>query len=137
MLHRLRALFRTYKERDLDGLIELLAPDAESVVLGLGPDVGHSWWDDDASGREVTRALLELGWSGSESASIELNWHKVSVVGQVAWVSARVTVRRRPGRSQGWPGRLTAVLEFRNQQWLFQQVHVSLPKIGRGSTLRP
>ncbi len=136
VLDLLRALCRAYAERDADGFLDLLAPDPDTVVLGPGPDAEQPGWVDGAIGREETRGMLGRDWSQSETSRVEVGWHAVSVAGQVAWVSARVTIHRVVGRKEGsWRGRLTAVLERRAKNWLFQQIHFCLPGIRQDSAV--
>jgi hypothetical protein len=106
---------------NMDGFLDLFAPDADVVVFGSGPD-------ERRLGRAELREQLVRDWAQSESVSVEFGWHSVSVAGPVAWVATEMTVHAViDGREKIFPGRLTAVLERRGSRWLWMQSHFSLP----------
>lgn len=110
-----------YSQRDLDGALAVIAPDADVVGIGTGPD---EW----RVGPEEFKAQLERDFAQSEALSVDYEPLVVSEAGPVAWVAGRATVQARvEGRELTLTGRFTAVLEQRQDRWLLMQTHFSLP----------
>jgi ketosteroid isomerase-like protein len=110
-----------YSQRDLDGALAVIAPDADVVGIGTGPD---EW----RVGPEAFKAQLERDFAQSEALSVHYEPLVVSEAGSVAWVAGRARVRARvEGQELTLAGRFTAVLEQRAGRWLLVQTHFSLP----------
>jgi ketosteroid isomerase-like protein len=110
-----------YSQRDLDGALAVIAPDADVVGIGTGPD---EW----RVGPEAFKAQLERDFAQSEALSVDYEPLVVSEAGSVAWVAGRARVRARvEGQELTLAGRFTAVLEQRAGRWLLVQTHFSLP----------
>ena len=63
---------------------------------------------------------------------MEYGWSSVSAAGDVTWVAADMAFKLKvEGQELVFPGRLTAVLEKRGDQWLIVQSHFSLPAAGQ------
>jgi hypothetical protein len=117
-LHRLAGC---YAERDMGGLLALCAPDSDHVMYGTGAD-------EKRIGLVEIKAQAERDWSQTENASLAFDWTQVSAAGKVAWVAADATFKvRAGGQDMAFPARLTAVLENRDNTWLFVQSHFSFP----------
>ena len=113
-----------YKKRDLNGLVSLCAPDPDMVLIGTGAD-------ERRVGLEELKVQAKRDWSQSEAASFEFGWTLVSAAGSVAWVASEGSVLARVGGQEArLPVRLTAVLEQRDDKWLFAQMHVSFAAAG-------
>jgi ketosteroid isomerase-like protein len=110
-----------YSRRDLDGALSVIAPDADVVGIGTGPD---EW----RVGPEEFKAQLERDFAQSEALSVDYEPLVVSEAGPVAWVAGRARVLGRVGGQElTLTGRFTAVLERREDRWLLMQTHFSLP----------
>jgi ketosteroid isomerase-like protein len=110
-----------YSRRDVDGALAVMAPDADVVGIGTGPD---EW----RVGPEEFKAQLERDFAQSEALSVDYEPLVVSEAGPVAWVAGRARVRARvEGQDVSLTGRFTAVLEQRGDRWLLVQTHFSLP----------
>jgi uncharacterized protein (TIGR02246 family) len=110
-----------YSRRDVDGALAVMAPDADVVGIGTGPD---EW----RVGPEEFKAQLERDFAQSEALSVDYEPLVVSEAGPVAWVAGRARVRARvEGQELTLAGRFTAVLEQRQGRWLLVQTHFSLP----------
>jgi ketosteroid isomerase-like protein len=110
-----------YSQRDLDGALAVIAPDADVVGIGTGPD---EW----RVGPEAFKAQLERDFAQSQALSVDYEPLVVSEAGRVAWVAGRARVRARvEGQELTLAGRFTAVLEQRQDRWLLVQTHFSLP----------
>jgi ketosteroid isomerase-like protein len=117
----LRQWADAYTARDLDQVLALIAPDDDVVGIGTGQD---EW----RVGLEAFRAQIERDFSQAEALSVEYEPLVVSEAGSVAWVAGRASVQARvDGQDLGLDGRLTAVLEHRDNRWLLVQTHFSLP----------
>jgi ketosteroid isomerase-like protein len=117
-------LAQSYAQRDWEVLRAILAPDPDVLMYGTQAD-------EKRIGLGEIKAQAERDWSQSESGSIEYDWTMVSAAGDVAWVAADVLFRATiEGQDLALPGRLTAVLEKRGDQWLIAQSHFSFPAPG-------
>jgi ketosteroid isomerase-like protein len=112
----------SYKKRDMDGLLSVMAPDRDVVLFGTGVD-------ERRVGLAQIKAQAERDWSQSESASMAYKGVLVSAAGSVAWTAGDVTLSERGsgGQELALVGRLTAVLEKRRGKWLIVQMHLSVP----------
>ena len=112
-----------YSRRDVDGALAVMAPDADVVGIGTGPDEWHV-------GPEELKAQLERDFAQSEALSVDVEPLVVSAAGPVAWVAGRATVQAQvEGQELTLAGRFTAVLEQRQDRWLLVQTHFSLPAV--------
>jgi ketosteroid isomerase-like protein len=110
-----------YSRRDVDGALNVIAPDDDVVGIGTGPD---EW----RVGQEEFKAQLERDFAQSEALSVDYEPLVVSEAGPVAWVAGRATVQARVGGQElTLTGRFTAVLERREDRWLLVQTHFPLP----------
>jgi uncharacterized protein (TIGR02246 family) len=110
-----------YSRRDVDGALAVMAPDADVVGIGTGPD---EW----RVGPEAFKAQIERDFAQSEALSVDYKPLVVSEAGPVAWVAGRARVQARvEGQDVSLTGRFTAVLEQRAGRWLLMQTHFSTP----------
>jgi ketosteroid isomerase-like protein len=110
-----------YKQRDLQRLLALFAPDPDLVFIGTGAD-------EKRVGLAELRTQVERDWSQSESLYWEWGWSSISAAGSVAWVALDAVGHARvAGQEIHLPLRITAVLEQRGAQWFMVQAHASLP----------
>ena len=110
-----------YKQRNLERVLALFAPDSDMVFLGTGAD-------EKRVGLAELKAQAERDWSQSESLYWDWGWSSISAAGSVAWVAVDATGHARiGGQDIDLPLRVTAVLEQRGGRWLFVQAHASLP----------
>lgn len=123
LLH-LRTFSETFRQRDVAGTLALFAAEPDLIFVGTGAD-------EERQGPAQLRVQLERDFAQSEAAAFTWHWHSVSQAGVVAWLTADGIVN---ARVEGWdytfPVRLTAVLEQRGGQWLFRQMHISVPAAG-------
>ena len=116
---------RAYKERKIDDLMKLFAPDPDVVLIGTGVD-----WK--LVGMDEIKARAERDWSQSEASSFEFGWTSISKAGSAALVAAEVTARAKiAGRESVFPWRLTAALDKRVGKWLLCQLHISAQASGQ------
>ena len=110
-----------YSRRDVDGALAVMAPDADVLGIGTGPD---EW----RVGPAEFKAQLQRDFAQSEALSVDYEPLVVSEAGPVAWVAGRASVQVRvEGQKLTLTGRFTAVLEQRGDRWLLMQTHFSLP----------
>jgi ketosteroid isomerase-like protein len=125
VLATLNKLTESYAQRDMEGLMALIAPDDDLVLFGTGAD-------EKRLGRDGFRLQAERDWAQAEALDFQIGWHSVSAAGSVAWLAADGTGRGRAGGQEfAFPFRLTAVLEQRGDEWFFVQSHFSLPSAGQ------
>lgn len=115
----------SYRSRDIEGLMTLIAPDEDLFLFGTGID-------EVRKGPEQFRQQAERDWAQTEALDFQLDWQSVSAGGPVAWVAAHGIGRGRVGgQALQFPLRMTAVLEQRGDQWLLVQSHISVPAPGQ------
>ena len=114
-------LTETYENRDLDGLMNLLAADDDLFMFGTNID-------ERRQGREEFRRQVERDWSQMEALAFNFTWHRVSAAGPVAWVASEgVGQGTVEGQEIEFPVRMTAVLQNENDEWRIRLSHFSLP----------
>jgi class 3 adenylate cyclase/ketosteroid isomerase-like protein len=119
----LNRLAEAYRQRDLEGVLDLFATDPDVLLIGTGAD-------EERIGPAEVRDQFERDWSQSDAASVEYVRVSVSAAGSVAWLAADMIVRGIVGGQDVTVcGRVTAVLEQRGGTWLFTQWHSSLPAV--------
>ncbi len=110
-----------YAAKDVEQLLATVAPDADVVFIGTGPD---EW----VEGPEELRKGFERDTSQADSLHVDFRNVQVSAAGPVAWISGWVLFHvTGEGVQQTLEGRFTATLEKREGRWLFVQLHYSLP----------
>lgn len=111
----------SYSKRDLEGLMSLIASDADGVLIGIGSD-------EKRVGLDEMKIQFEHDWSEFEAASIIFNRVSISAAGAVAWVAAdtlfKMTIE---GQDLIFPCYHTNVLEKRGDKWFIVQTHYSVP----------
>lgn len=113
----LRRFSDAYKARDADAAISLFMPGDETVMIASEEGeiaVGFSQVE------RFTREFVKC-----DALDFELKWGSVRVSGNVAWVATVLSAT--DSRQEETIGRFTAVLEQRDGQWLFVQMHFSFP----------
>jgi uncharacterized protein (TIGR02246 family) len=114
------AFCSAFERRDVEGVMRLLAPDADTTVVT----------SEDAllKGSEEIRAFVDRYVAGPTTYSWVWDRRQVSSAGQIGWLLAEGTeTAASPGRREVNPYRMTMVLERRRDQWLLLQVHGSSP----------
>ena len=125
VIERLNTLFDAFARRDMEAFLAHFAADPDVVFIGWGAD-------ERRLGRAEIRAQVERDWAQTEAASFEYTWTSIAGAHGVAWVAADTPAQATSGgQVVHFPGRLTAVLEQRGEQWLFVQAHFSLPASGQ------
>ena len=110
-----------YGKKDLDTILSLIAPDPNVVIYGSGAD-------EKRIGLDEIRAQFERDFAQAEAGSIEYDWKSISGSEPFAWLAADVTFKPTiQGQEMTFKGRLTSLLEKREDKWLIIQMHFSLP----------
>jgi ketosteroid isomerase-like protein len=111
----------SYQQRDMDGMMSLLAPDDDLFLFGTG-------LDEKRTGRGEFKFQVERDWSQTEALAFNFTWHRVSAAGSVAWVASEGLGRGKAGGQEfQFPLRMTSVLEQQGDDWFLVQSHISLP----------
>jgi ketosteroid isomerase-like protein len=117
----LKAMFEAYAKRDLNGVLSFWAPDPDAVIIGSGGD-------EKCEGINQFVRNLRRDWEQSDSVTIEPKDVAVSMAGSVAWFVTDIIFHGKIGVDNfAYPCRLTGVLEKRDGNWLFMQLHFSVP----------
>ena len=115
--HRLDAI----SNKDLNALMDTLAPDDDVVMLGNSHD--ERW-----VGREQIKEIFAKQISEFESETSKLIWRSIGYKGDIAWFSGAVLVNKQTKEGSAelklnWSG----VMEKRGGKWMLLQSHFSLP----------
>ena len=114
---------KAYNDRDINGILNLFAPDPDVVFYGNGED-------EKSIGIRGIREQAQHDWTQDAVISLEVQWSSVSSAGLVAWLAADIQIHAEVrGIEMVMPARLTAVLEKRDYKWFFMQWHTSLPTV--------
>ena len=112
-----------FAQRDREGVMKLLAPDDDVVVVTSDEPL--------LRGHNQLRHFLDSYVRGPTTYSWEWERHDVSVVGRLAWVLAVGTETATSGDQRlQHPYRMTMVCENRDGRWVVRQVHGSSPQHG-------
>jgi ketosteroid isomerase-like protein len=124
VLNVIGQLTEKYKNRDLDGLMNLVAADDDLFMFGTNID-------ERRQGQDEFERQAERDWSQTEALAFNFTWHRVSAAGPVAWVASEgVGVGKVGGQEIEFPLRMTTVLENQNDEWRIRLSHFSLPSPG-------
>ena len=117
---------KAYAAKDIKGVMDLIAPDAETAFTGC--EVNESL----LLGFDQVKKGHEQDFSEAQSIRTEFTPLVIGVKGDVAWFSARLVLHWDTGAKRLlYAGRWTGVLEKRDGKWLFLQSHFSLPTVGQ------
>ncbi|MFA5572334.1 MAG: nuclear transport factor 2 family protein [Crenarchaeota archaeon] len=117
----LKGMFEAYKKKDFKGVISFWAPDSDATMIGSGKDEKNI-------GFNQFKISLKRDWAQADITSIGVKDFRVSAAGVVAWFSADLTFNfKTDDKEVSLPGRLTGVMEKRNNKWLWVQMHYSTP----------
>lgn len=121
VLGTVRAFMAAYEDKDVDGVMAHIAPDQDVVLIGTGAD-------EKRIGPEQARQQVLRDHAQTDKIAMRLSDPMVSARGEVAWLTGDVTFDGvAGGEAFAIPGRLTAVFEKRDGNWLMVNSHFSAP----------
>jgi|GEM_PF-1886162 len=114
-LNTLALAYLRHDSSQIDMLMQAaFAPEADVIVLGA-EGLPYQW----VRGQTEMRAFLERNWQSGELLRFDPSKTLVWSSGNVAWMATLGDVESKGGNRQI---RLTAVLEKRNEHWVFRQM---------------
>ena len=117
----LKQIVQAYFDKDLEGMMKLYMPDPDLVAIGAGRD---EW----VKGSEELKNGLNRDMTQADKIEIDFEDITVSSSGNVAWVSARMAMDVLVENKEiTLFGRLSLVLEERDNKWLIAHLHFSVP----------
>lgn len=117
----LRNYSQAYYDKNLEGMMQLFAPDTDLVAIGSGRD---EW----VKGPEELKNGFKRDMLQAENIKADFEDVTISSSGNVAWASARMAMSASvDGKETTIFGRLSIVLEKRENKWLFTHLHFSVP----------
>ncbi|MDD1775183.1 MAG: nuclear transport factor 2 family protein [Methanobacterium sp.] len=112
---------RAYFEKDLDGIVNLFVQDPDLVAIGAGRD---EW----VKGPEELKNGFKRDLAQADEINMDFEDVNVSASGNVAWTSARMAMHILiKGEKIAMFGRLSLVLEEKEDNWLISHLHFSIP----------
>jgi ketosteroid isomerase-like protein len=125
ILNMLDKYAECYLNKDLDGLMSLFVSDHDLVAIGSGVD---EW----VKGPAELKTGFIRDFSQANDIRMVFDNLTISLVGNVAWVSGSMTMEAIvSGVDQILHGRITMVLEDKDNGWLFTHLHYSVPAEGQ------
>lgn len=108
-------------QHDLDALMNVFAPSANTVVLGTGP--GERWLGKD----EIRAAYAEIFKDFDKGTSTrDCNWKTGEVVGATAWMASMCKFSdSKGGQKREYELNVSGVLRKIGGKWYFQSLHYS------------
>jgi uncharacterized protein (TIGR02246 family) len=123
LLSVLDSFCTAFTHRDTEGVMRLLAPDSEVLVVTSEEPL--------LRGHDEVRRFLDSYVKGPTTYSWEWERHDVSVVGRLGWLLAEgAETAITEDRREKHPYRMTMVCESRDGRWVLRQVHGSSPQHG-------
>ena len=123
LLDVLERFCSAFAARDVDRVVELLAPDADVAVVTSEESL--------LRGREEVTAFLDRYVQGTTTYSWAWERRDVSAAGAVGWLLAEGTeTAATEDRKEKHRYRMSMVCEKRDGRWLLLQVHGSSPQHG-------
>ena len=123
LLELLERFCSRFAAQDADGVMQLLAPDADIVVVTSADTILH--------GPDELRAFLEHYAQGTTRYSWAWDSRAVSAAGAVGWLLAEGTETAASDEGEEHhPYRMSLVCEKRDGRWLLVQGHGSSPQHG-------
>jgi len=119
----IKGLLKTHEEafrnKDMQGIMDLYAPGPETVLLGTGP--GERWTGEE----EIKDAYMHF-FENFDTSESKLTWLSADSRGDVAWLSAMVRYTYYLKNEKTEFGiNLSAVLEKTDGKWRFVALHFS------------
>lgn len=117
----LKNIAQAYYDKDLDGMMQLYTQDPDLVAIGAGRD---EWIKGPKDLRDGYKRDME------QANEIKADFEDITISssGNVAWTSARMAMNVQvEGQEVTMFGRLSLVLEKRDDKWLIAHLHFSMP----------
>lgn len=112
---------KAYADKNIDAMMALFLDDPDIVAIGTGTD---EWID----GCDELREGFKRDFAQADN--IQVKFEKITIQSEcnVAWLSALMTMYAViSGKEALLSGRLSMVLENKDNKWLFTHLHFSLP----------
>ena len=108
-------------QHDLDGVMSVFAPSANTVVLGTGP--GERWQGKD----EIRAAYTEIFKDFDKGTSTRnCDWKTGEVAGATAWMASMCKFSdSKDGQKREYELNVSGVLRKIGGKWYFQSLHYS------------
>lgn len=114
---------QAYSDKDIESMMSLFADDPDLVVIGTGED---EWIE----GYNELKTGFKRDFSQADNIKIIFDKVTISSSGNFAWVSSKMAMICEIGvEGIKLSGRLSLVLEKRDNNWLITHIHFSLPAL--------
>jgi len=112
---------KAYSDKDINTMMSLFVDDSDFVAIGTGKD---EW----IQGYNQLKTGFKRDFSQADNIKIAFEKITISNAGNVSWVSAIMTMNAEvSGGVAVLCGRLSMILEKRENKWLLTHIHFSLP----------
>lgn len=117
----LKSYAKAYADKDIDAMMDLFSNDPHIVAIGTGTD---EW----VHGPDELKEGFKRDFSQADNIQVKFEKVTIQSVGNVAWLSALMNMYAIiSGKEVLLSGRLSMVLEKKENKWLFRHLHFSLP----------
>ena len=112
---------QAYAEKNIDAMMDLFLDDPDVVAIGTGTD---EW----IHGCDELREGFRRDFGQADNIQVKFEKITIQSANNVAWLSALMTMYATvSGKEVLLSGRLSMVIERKQDKWLFTQLHFSLP----------
>ncbi len=116
---------KAYADKDIDAMMDLFLDDPDIVAIGTGTD---EW----VQGPDELREGFKRDFAQADNIQVKFENVTIQSAGNVAWLSALMAMYAViSGKEALLSGRLSMVLENKEDKWLFTHLHFSLPADGQ------
>ncbi len=117
----LKQYAQAYADKDMEIMMKLFSQDPDLVAIGAGRD---EW----VKGPEELKKGFQRDMAQADDMKVDFEDVTVSSSGNVAWASAQMNLNVKvEGQEITMPGRVSFVFEERNNNWLINHLHFSVP----------
>jgi len=117
----LKQYAHAYADKDMEIMMKLFSQDPDLVAIGAGRD---EW----VKGPEELKKGFQRDMAQADDMKVDFEDVTVSSSGNVAWASAQMNLNVKvEGQEITMPGRVSFVFEERNNNWLINHLHFSVP----------
>jgi ketosteroid isomerase-like protein len=121
VMNMLNRYAQAYADKDIDTMMNLFLDDPDIVAIGTGID---EW----VHGYNELKEGFKRDFAQADNIKIKFENVTIQAADDVSWLSALMTMYATvSGKEVLLSGRLSMVLEKKENKWLFTHLHFSLP----------
>jgi len=121
VMDMLNGYAKAYSDKDIHAMMDLFLDDPDIVAIGTGTD---EW----VHGTDELKKGFKRDFAQADNIQIKFEKVTIQAADNVSWLSSLMTMYATvSGKEVLLSGRLSMVLEKKENKWLFTHLHFSLP----------